>query len=333
MTWIVLSVLLGLVVVVCLVVAQRLGAAAERLRVATAGESAVQERVDPASNRASRRRFLLGAASGFTLWLLLTVFFSVHQIDAGHVGVVYTFGNITDQTDSGLQFTAPWQTVKDANVQVQRYTFAGDEDIDAFSAESQDVFIVATLNYQVSPNAIQELYRNVGTNWFDRLVLSRVLQFVKDETVRYETVEIAPNRETIRVAVRDRLRAELAPYSVSVVDFLVDNIEFPQAFKDAITAKQVAEQEALRAEEEIREREAEAEQRRVEAQGIADANVIQAEGQAAANELLAESLTAEVLQYQAIQNLGDNIEIALIPSGEGIIIDPAGLLGTLTERP
>lgn len=278
----------------------------------------------------------IAALSGF-LWLILTIASMVHTVDAGHVGVVYTFGEITGQTEEGFQLTAPWQSLKEANVQVQRHTFGqggGDNteidrerDIDAFSEESQDVFIVATINYQVSPEAIQGLYRNVGANWFDRLVLSRVLQFVKDETVKYPTVDIAPNREQIRVAVRDRLRVELAPYSVSVVDFLIDNIEFPQAFKDAITSKQVAEQEALRAEEQIRQREAEAEQRRVEAQGIADSNVITAEGQAEANQLLAQSLTDEVIQYQAIQKLADDIEIALIPSGEGVIIDPSTILG------
>jgi len=54
---------------------------------------------------------------------------------------------------------------------------------------------------------------------------------------------------------------------------------------------------------------------------------VRAEGQAAANRLLAESLTPNVIQFEALQRLGDNIQIALIPSGQGIILDPTTLLG------
>jgi len=47
--------------------------------------------------------------------------------------------------------------------------------------------------------------------------------------------------------------------------------------------------------------------------------------------LLSESLTAEVIQFQALQKLADNIQIALLPSGQGLIIDPATLLKPLPE--
>ena len=39
------------------------------------------------------------------------------------------------------------------------------------------------------------------------------------------------------------------------------------------------------------------------------------------------SLTPEVIQFQAIQKLSDKIQIALIPSGQGVILDPTTLLG------
>ena len=50
-------------------------------------------------------------------------------------------------------------------------------------------------------------------------------------------------------------------------------------------------------------------------------------GQADANRAINESLTPLLIQFQALQKLADNVTIALIPSCQGLIIDPATLLG------
>ncbi len=84
------------------------------------------------------------------------------------------------QTSDGLVFRAPWEQVKSANVQVQRRCFG---DISAASSETQDVLVDVTLNDEVSPDAVQRLYRDVGPNYFEKLVEGRINQYFKDETV------------------------------------------------------------------------------------------------------------------------------------------------------
>ena len=74
------------------------------------------------------------------LMALSTFFASVHQVPAGHIGVVYEFGGIKGQIGEGLQFVAPWRDVLLANIQVQRRVF---DKLNAFSEESQDVFVRA----------------------------------------------------------------------------------------------------------------------------------------------------------------------------------------------
>ena len=177
-----------------------------------------------------------------------TFYASVHQVPAGHIGVVYEFGAIKGQIAEGLQFVAPWRDVMLANIQVQRRVF---DKLNAFSEESQDVFVRASLNVRVSPDTIQQLYRTVGPNFFNVLVESRVIQNFKDETVKYKSVEIAPNRENIRKAVRERLEKELSPFSIEVVDLLLDNIDFNPEFKKAIEDKQIATQRALEEQQKI----------------------------------------------------------------------------------
>ena len=267
---------------------------------------------------------MVGAGALFLVWVgVSTVASSLRQVEAGHVGVVYQFGEIVSQKSEGLQFIAPWQTMKVASVQVQRKTF---ENLEAFSKETQDISVTVAVNYSVAPAKVQNLYRTVGVNWFDVLVQARLNNFLKEEMVKYETTEIAPNREKIRNDVRLRLASELAPFSVTVTDLLIENIDFRPEFKSAIVAKQVATQDALREQEKIKQRKAEADQAIETAKGEAESTKLRAQGQADANRLLAASLTPEVIQFQAVQKLSDKIQIAIIPSGQGIIIDPATLL-------
>ncbi len=132
--------------------------------------------------------------------------------------------------------------------------------------------------------------------------------------------------------MRDRLTKDLEPFSIDIVDLLVENVDFRQEFKDSIEQKQVATQEALRQQQLIEARKAEAQQKIETARGDAESVRIAAEAQAQANRLLAESLTPEVIQFQALQKLSDNVQIALIPSGQGIIIDPTTLLQQLEQQ-
>jgi regulator of protease activity HflC (stomatin/prohibitin superfamily) len=261
-----------------------------------------------------------------SVWTALA---SAHSIEAGNVGVVYQFGSIKGQITEGFNWVAPWRSVRVANIQVQRHVF---EKLDAFSEETQDVFVKATLNVRVSTETIQELYRSVGPNWFQVLVESRVAQNFKDETVKYKSVEIAPSREKIRQTVRDRLEHELSPYSIEVVDLLLDNIDFRPEFKAAIEAKQNATQKALEEQQRVKVAEYQAEQRVKTAEGEGLAILAVASKQAEANLKLSASLTPELIQYALVQKLGDNIEVIILPAGQNFILDSDVLKGTVKEE-
>jgi regulator of protease activity HflC (stomatin/prohibitin superfamily) len=264
--------------------------------------------------------------------------FSVHIVSAGEVGVVRTFGSITGQVGEGLQITWPWQSVETWNIKVQTVlpeSSCSDRTLnclDAFSSESQDVFIRAVVNLRVDPRDVQELARTVGSNYVERLVLPRLHQIVKDTTVKYRSVDVAPHREEIRQAVRERLGRELSENSINVVDLLITNIDFRPEFKQAIEAKVKAEQDALTEQNKVLISKAQAEQAAAVAEGTASRLRIEAQGQADANRLINESLTPLLIQFQAVQKLTDNVQIALIPSGNGVIIDPATLLSGSPAR-
>ena len=273
------------------------------------------DRID-AKRHAYRAQGLIAIGGASVVFLLATVFFSFAQVNTGHVGVVRTFGRISGQIEPGVSLIAPWQTYDSVNVQVQKQTFAN---LTAFSAETQNAYITTTINYSVAPQDARGLIARVGTDWFDRLVPNNLNQAFKDEVVKFQAVEIAPNRETIRSAVLKALRSRLAPYSIRVNDLNIDNIAFSKQFEEATQA-------ALRAKAQVQQAQFEAQSLVAKAKGEANANVTVAEGQAEANRKLNASLSANVLQYIAIQKLSPLLRIAVLPAGSNSLIDPTKLL-------
>lgn len=255
---------------------------------------------------------------GILAIVFLTLWASFNQIPSGYVGVVYQFGAIVDQIGEGLQWTAPWRTVDKATVQVQKHNFPK---LDSFSAESQDVYVTATLNIQVSPRHIQTLYREVGPNYFDVLVAPRVFQAFKDETVKFKSTEIAPRREEIRKAVRERLTHELDNRSIVVEDLLIDNISFSKEFQASIERKQVASQDALAEEQKVESSKHIAQQAIAKAEGEGESILAVARKQAEANAMLSRSITQELIQYQMMQKLSPNISVMMIPAGQQFIME------------
>ena len=356
MFWIILTILIAIALVACILIGgfiQRLSAR-DRARARAAPLASVDEDDYLSARRKSELdrledlandKNLIAKAVGFggpaafaTLWVIVTFVFSFHQVPAGHVGVVYEFGGIVAQTGDGPQWVAPWRDVTNATVQVRSFAFTNNPSavardvrvlgggLDSFSIETQDVFINARLDIQVSPRDVQVLYRTVGSDYVSQLIPQRVAQAFKDVTVTYRTVDIAPNRDEIKDEVEDRLDAELDQFSIDVVALLIESISFSEAFTQSIENKQIATQEAARAEELISKAENEALAVIAEAQGVAGALVAEAEGKAEANRLITASISPLLVQWEAVQKLADDITIALLPSGEGIIIDPATLL-------
>ena len=260
-------------------------------------------------------------------------FRSFHSVEAGHVLVVRQFGEIVGQRGDGFQTIAPWQTAEEVSTQVESQRFQmddrGTEGEDAIhsgpaiSEETQPVYATVTLNYRVSDQAVQELFTDVGSTFFDKVVAPRVFQVFKNETVKFKSVAVAPNREIIRGAVQAELDRQLAGFSIDVVDFLINDLDFPEEFTAAIERKQVATQDALAAQQKVAQSKAEAQQ-----------EIERARGQAQAQRLRANSLTDRNLQFEALQILKEAPpQIVFLPAGQGNLLDPSTFLKSATTTP
>lgn len=262
--------------------------------------------------------------SGLTLigWMVISMFFVWHSVNAGHVGLVKAFGAYKGVKDSGAVMTWPWQSVEEARIRnaSHKLLMNGGQNGSAASAESQAVFVVATINYSLERSCVQALYENYGGSYYETIIEPRAKQIFKAETVRFGAVNILPNREVIRRETQAELSKQLQQYCVRGLDFLLENVGFGPEFEKAIEEKQVATQQALAAKNLVEVKTQEAKQAVETARGVAQSTKIQADADAYANRVRSRNLTPALVEWERIQKWTP--EIIYLPSNELLLPQP-----------
>lgn len=253
------------------------------------------------------------------------------EIPAGHVGVVSSFGEVQDdELPPGLHFVLPVvNNVQRIETRVRQVRLEG---YTAASREQQDLFLTLTLNYHLQSEQASDIVQEIGTDYEAKIILPRLQDIPKTITDDYPTSTVLNEREDIRQLMTDLLRSELEPYGIVVDNILLENFSYSPEYNAAIEQKQIEEQRVSTERQILEQQRIQAEQAVVRAEGEANARVASARGEAEANRLLAESLSPALLQWTAIQQLQDNVEIMLVPSDGGLILDVGNLSGQ-TEEP
>ena len=244
-----------------------------------------------------------GAAVGALLiGIVLAVFFSISScitsVPTGHTGVITTFGRVENYTlDSGLHFVLPWQSVVKMDNRVQKETV----ELSCFSSDIQEVSMVYTVNFQIKKSDAMTIYSTIGTDYYNTVIAPAIAESVKIVTARYNAEEIIGRRSELAAAIEEDLANKLIYYNIELVSTSIEDMDFTEAFTNAVEEKQVAQQNKLRAETEadqkVIEAEAEAEIRKTEADAAAYEIITRAEAEAEANELISNSLTRELIDY------------------------------------
>jgi regulator of protease activity HflC (stomatin/prohibitin superfamily) len=281
------------------------------------------------------KRHVAGAVAGSIVGIVLIVIgFAAPfvEVPAGNVGVVMNFGQVQEGTlQPGLHVVTPIvQSVALVDTRVQPHQF---QEIDAASKEYQTVKLTGTMNYHVDGQFASDLYQRVGTEFASRVIDPAFNDYIKTVVPNYAVDDILGKRDEIRTQAKTALSENLAQYHIIVDDIYIANISFSPEFQAAIESKQVAQQQVQTEQQVLAQKEIQAQQVVVAAQGQADAQVVTAKAQAEANRQLAASLSDPVLQYQLINKLSDKINVMLVPSGNGFILDLKSLTGQTSTSP
>ena len=249
--------------------------------------------------------------------LLLSCF---ETVPTGHTGVVTTFGRVENTTlDSGVHFKLPWQKVVKMDNRVQKQTVT----MPCFSSDIQEVNMVYTLNYQIKKSDAQNIYRTIGESYYQTVVQPCIAESVKVATAQYTAEQLVGSRSELAEKIEADLTQKLLAYNIELVSTSIENMDFTDAFTDAVEAKQVAQQNKLRAETEaeqkVVEAKAAAEVRKVNADAEAYEVRAKAEAEAEANRLISESLTQSLIDYTYAQAWNGKLPTVMTGDGSSMV--------------
>ena len=264
------------------------------------------------------------SAKGFIAMVIVVLLvagllLSVANVPTGHTGIVVTFGRVENRTlESGIHFKLPWQRVVKMDNRVQKETIQ----LACFSSDIQEVSMVYTINYQIDSSNAMQIYRNIGKNYYNTIILPNSMESIKVIAAQYTAEELVGERSKMAQDIEENLAAKLKDYNIYLVSTSVEDMDFTDAFTNAVEDKQVAAQNKLRAETEaeqkIIEANAAAEVRKVEAEAEAFEIMTKAEAEAAANEKIASSITNTLIDYVQANNW--NGEYPTYYGGNGSLI-------------
>jgi prohibitin 2 len=228
--------------------------------------------------------------------LFLAVFVSGATVQAGHVGVLLTFGRVSSGVlEPGFHVIIPMvQRIVQVDTRVLPHAF---KEIEAASREYQTVRLTGTMNYHLKSAQASELYQTVGLDFADKVIDPAFNDFIKEVVPRYPVTEILVRRDEIRSTARTMLGQNLERYGIVVDDIYISNISFSKEYQDAIERKQTAQQNVETEQQILAQKEIQAQQAVVEARGRAEARVTAADGDARSNEMLAESISPQLIEY------------------------------------
>lgn len=264
--------------------------------------------------------------------VLLAVSLFVTSIPTGFTGVLTTFGKVEENVtlDAGINFKMPWQKIVTLDNREQRSNFS----FNAFSSDIQQTSVTGSVNYKISPATAMTLFKTVGTNYRDTLIAPRLLENVKIVFGRYTAENLISKRDILADEVLTLMKSDLESYGINVISIAIEDVDFTDTFTNAIEAKQVATQEALRAktqqEQATMEAQAAAERQRIQAEANAEVARLQAEAdayaittkasaEAEANAKINASLTQALIDYVQANNWNGQLPTTYMGSSAGTV--------------
>ena len=211
-------------------------------------------------------------------------------VGVGERGVKVTLGKVSPESFSeGIHVVAPFiQKIKVMNVKTQKMNVA----TEVYTKDIQQARISYVINYNLMPQHVHEMYREVGMNYVDTILVPVVEGNIKDVIGRWNAQDLVANRATATADILQKLQAQLKDKYINVTTFQIIDINYSDVFERAIESKVTAEQEALKAKNKTVQVEEEAKQK-----------LISAQAEAKSMQIRATALTQNkaLVEYEAVQ--------------------------------
>jgi regulator of protease activity HflC (stomatin/prohibitin superfamily) len=277
-------------------------------------------------------------AVGVLVVVLVLALSCITTVPTGYTGIVTTFGRVENYTfDAGFHIKSPFQKV----VKMDNRTQKAVESLQAFSSDIQQVDISIAVNYSIDQTTAEKLYKTVGEEYYSKILYPRLLENTKSVFSKYTAEKLVAFRETLSSEITALVVEDVSDFGITVSSISVQDIDFTDAFTNAVEAKQVAQQNKLtaqtqqdqltmeaqqEAERQVIKAQADAEQAKIAAQADLEVTKIQADAaeyagqkEAAKNKAISESLTEELVRYYYIQQWDGKLPATMLGDSANIL--------------
>lgn len=260
------------------------------------------------SKKTEKKQEAAAAMIGIAVGMGIIVFNLFTVIPAGHIGVVDFLGSVSDNTlKSGVNIVNPFANVVKFSVKTQELK----ETMSVPSKEGLSVSLEISLLYSLDPDNASKIYKTVGENYSEIILIPQFRSVVRGVTARYDAKALyTASREQLAKEIKDELEGLVAPRGLRVEAAPMRQIILPQGLTASIEEKLKSEQESQRMQFILKKEEQEAERKRIEAKGISDFQTIVSKG-----------ISNQLLQWKGIEATeklanSSNSKIIVIGSGK-----------------
>ena len=253
---------------------------------------------------------ILNVGAVFLGLILLILGCSITFVPTGYIGIRTAYGQISGSpVSTGIHFHVPFvENIHKMNCKQQEMVFDKDK-IWSETSERTEVYAEnIVVDYQINAEYGAWIWSNIeewDTNLVKRTSIESGLKAAFKQYNDTDVTDRSKIEKTAKEYIQKSLNTKYNNQVVTVISVTISNINFSDAYNDAIEkkaqAKLSAEAQAYENQKTIDQAKAEAEKQRIEAEGKAKAKVIEAEAEAEANEKISKSITPEVLQREWIQ--------------------------------
>ena len=255
----------------------------------------------------------------------------IDQFEAGVVVSPLTAGGVRpDPLGPGIHFVIPFvETVDRFSTAKQDYTMSGstnegavqgNDAVEARTSDGQQVYIDATVRFEVDPTLVVQLRRQWQSQdrYITGFVRPTTRNVIYNIAAHYVVEDVyGAKRSELQQVINDQLTTEFQKQGLVLDAFQLRNITFSPEYAQSIEQKQIAQQQSEQAKLLVQKAQQEADQLRASAQGQADAAVTKAKGDAEALRQVGAALkdNPDLLTYTYIQKLAPNVGLILLPAG------------------
>lgn len=239
-------------------------------------------------------------------------------VDAGELGVVKTFGNVSDNTMyPGIHLKSPFSSVVKMSARTEEYTMSvapnegariGDDAIEARASDGALVWLDVTVFYHIDATKAPQVYKELGEDYVEKVVRPEIRSKIREVVAQFPVIEIySTKRNDVVGKIEEGLKTSLNSRGIQAENVLLRNVSLSDTLSNSIEEKLAAQQEAEKFDFVLEKETKEAERKRIEAEGQRDSQSIINQG-----------LTTNYLYYLYIQSLKEHQGTIYVPTEGGL---------------